>query len=122
MTSFETRLGASLSKDDEAFLKDLEDDRGLFTQLGATLSGPMKYWTAIVFVSVFIMFALSVWCVVNAFAAETVKETILWAGFAIAGVNGIGLLKMWLFMRMNHLATLREIKRVELQVARLKES
>ncbi|MGB3626780.1 MAG: DUF6768 family protein, partial [Henriciella sp.] len=114
--------GDSLSKHDEAFLRDLEDDRGLFTQLGATFSGPLKYWTATVFVFTFVIFAISVWCGVNAFGAETVKETVLWAGFAIAGVNGIGLLKMWLFMRMNHLATLREIKRVELQVARLKEN
>ena len=119
MTSFDDRLRDSLSADDEAFLQDLEGDRGLFVQMGATLTGPLKYWTAIVLVSVFVMFALSVWCGVNAFQAETANETVLWAGFAIAGVNGIGLLKMWVFMRMNHLTQLREIKRLELQLSRV---
>ncbi|MEQ9316753.1 MAG: DUF6768 family protein [Henriciella sp.] len=122
MTSFESRLQHSLSQDDESFLRDLEGDRGLFTQMGATLTGPLKYWTAVVFVFTFVLFALSIWCGWNAFAADSVKETVLWAAFGIAGLNGIGLLKMWVFMRMNHLATLRELKRVELQVARLNEN
>lgn len=122
MTSFETRFQDTLDKDDEAFLKDLEGDRGLFTQMGATFSGPLRYWTMIVFISVFVMFALAVWCAWSAFEAETVKATVIWTGFAVTAVNGIGLLKMWVFMRMNHLENLREIKRMELRLTRLNEN
>ena len=122
MTSFETRVRDSLDKEDEAFLQDLEGDRGLFTQIGGTFSGPLKYWTAIAFVSTFVMLGLAVWCAWSAFQADTVKAIVIWAGFAVAAFNGVGLLKMWVFMRMNHLETLREIKRMELRLTRLNEN
>lgn len=40
MTNFETRLKESLSAEDEAFLRNLEEGESLFGQLGSTFSGP----------------------------------------------------------------------------------
>lgn len=121
MTSFDDRIHAGLSRDDESFLSDLEGNRGLFTQLGATFTGPMKYWTAIVTVVTFLVFLAAIWCGWQAFQAEATKLVVLWTGAALAAFLAVGLMKMWIFMRMNHLGTLREIKLLELRVARLKE-
>ena len=48
MSKFDSDLNAALSADDKAFLDDLEGGRGLFDQLGATLQGPMRFWSYIV--------------------------------------------------------------------------
>ena len=56
MNTFEDRLLTSLNADDEAFLKELEDDVGLFQQMGMTFSGPLRYWTAFAFVLSFAIF------------------------------------------------------------------
>lgn len=122
MSAIDDRLRSGLAADDEAFLKSLDDEPGLFEQMGATLHGSMKYWTALVLVFTFLIFAAVVWCSYNAFQAGSTKETVLWAAFAVAGLNGIGLLKMWVFMRMNHLGQLKEIKRLQMAVASLKAS
>ncbi|MFK7843091.1 MAG: DUF6768 family protein, partial [Sphingorhabdus sp.] len=51
MTQFDEELAADIAADDKAFLDDLENGRGLFDQLGATLHGPMRFWSYIVGIS-----------------------------------------------------------------------
>jgi len=118
MTDFDTKLRESLSADDEQFLKSLEDDRGLFTQLGATLHGPLKFWTRLVFVVTVLVSVLAFYSAYQAIMAEALRETVLWSAAAVAAFNGVSMLKQWLFERMNHLAVLREIKKIELRLAR----
>ena len=50
MNTFEDRLLTSLNAEDEAFLKELEQDAGLFQQMGMTFTGPLRYWTAFAFI------------------------------------------------------------------------
>jgi DNA-directed RNA polymerase specialized sigma24 family protein len=56
MTNFETRLKESLTAEDEAFLRNLEEGESLFGQLGSTFSGPMKFWTGFAFALSFAFF------------------------------------------------------------------
>ena len=60
-------------------------------------------------------------CGYKFFQAEEVIAAIGWAnGFVFAGVWG-GLLKMWSWGEMSRYTVLREVKRVELQLAKLSE-
>lgn len=118
MSSFEDRLLTSLSADDEAFLKELEEDVGLFQQMGMTFSGPLRYWTAFAFVFSFLFFALSVWAAYNMFMADELKHVIIWGVFFGWMSLAVGLMKVWFWMRMNHLAVLRELKRIELRLVK----
>lgn len=119
MTDFDAKLRESLNADDEKFLKSLEDDRGLFTQLGATLHGPLKFWTWCVFVVTTLVSLIAFYAAYQAFVVEDLRETVLWAAGAVASFNGVSMLKQWLFDRMNHLAVLRELKKLELRLARV---
>ncbi len=119
MTKFDDKLGASLSADDRAFLEDLEDGRGLFEQLGTTFQGPMRFWTYLMglYTLGFAIFAF--FCGWQAIEAGEVRETILWSSGCIISFIAIGLLKMWLFDRMNTLTILGELKKIELRVAQI---
>ena len=119
MTSFDDRLREGLTREDEAFLKDLEDGRGLFTQLGATFQGPLKYWTALGMIFTFVFFGLGVLAVVQLLDAERMNDILLWAALLFVSVLSMSLLKLWFFMRMNHLVQLRELKKIQLALARL---
>ncbi|MEQ8179977.1 MAG: hypothetical protein RIC52_10505 [Amphiplicatus sp.] len=125
MSDFDDTRRADLSDDDAAFLKSLDaetlEDRGLFAQLGATFHGPMKGWTLFAFFFTFVFFLLFVFGFWRAYEAETVRETVLWCAVALWGSLAVAMLKMWMFDRMNHLATLRELKKVELRVAQLQD-
>lgn len=119
MTDFDAKLRESLSADDEQFLKSLEDDRGLFTQFGATLHGPLKIWTRLVFVVTILVSLVAFYAAYQAFVVDDLRETVLWAAGAVAAFNGVSMLKQWLFERMNHLAVLRELKKIELRLSRV---
>ncbi len=118
MSDFETSFKQSLDADDEAFLKDLENGEGLFRQLGATFSGPMKFITAFGFILSFAMLGLAIWGLYEVSQADSVKEMILWFSLFSVGSLGVSMLKIWFWLRMNHLVVLKELKRIELRLVK----
>lgn len=119
MTKFDDKLGASLSADDQAFLEDLENGRGLFEQLGSTFQGPMRFWTYLMGIYTLGFTVLAFFCGWQAFLAIEVRETILWSAGCVISFIAVVMLKMWLFDRMNTLTILGELKKIELRVAQL---
>lgn len=121
MTDIDDAIRAGLDADDRAFLASLDDERGLFRQLGDSLGGPLGGWAKVVFAMTFVMgivLLVSVWQLLT---ADTTRDQILWATAAMALVMSTGFLKDWLFSRMNMFTVLREVKRLQLQVAMLTE-
>lgn len=121
MSNFDQDLETALTADDRAFLEDLENGRGLFEQLGATMQGPMRFWSYLITVITFLWFMFAIYCGWQAFGAEQLRETILWSVGLLLSFQAIGLLKMWMFDRMNLLSLLSEMKKIELRVAQLAE-
>ena len=121
MTNIDDRVSAALDADDRAFLESLEDDRGMFRQMGDSLGGPLGGWAKLMFVvSVALGIALvySIWQLLT---VDGMRETILWATATLVALTAQGFLKAWFFDRMNMLSILRELKRLELQIAAMKE-
>ena len=119
MTDIDDAIRAGLDADDRAFLASLDDERGLFRQLGDSLGGPLGGWAKVVFAMTFllgIVLLVSVWQLLT---ADTTRDQILWATAAMALVMSTGFLKDWLFSRMNRFTVLREVKRLQVQVAML---
>ncbi len=56
-----------------------------------------------------------------AFTVEGTRELILWSAGALVGFVATGFTKDWFFSRMNMLNILREVKRLQVQVALLSE-
>ncbi|NNC71672.1 MAG: hypothetical protein HKN78_02215 [Sphingomonadaceae bacterium] len=121
MTEFDTKLRAALDADDEAFLNELDGDRGMFAQVSDTLSGPLGGWAKLVFVVAILMALVMFYTVYRVAIAETDREFFAWALGALAAFIGTGMIKQWFFERMNLMAMLRELKRIELRIARIEE-
>lgn len=121
MTDIDEAIRSGLDADDRAFLASLDDERGLFRQLGDSLGGPLGGWAKVVFAMTFVLgivLLVSVWQLLT---ADTTRDQILWATAAMALVMSTGFLKDWLFSRMNMFTVLREVKRLQVQVAMLSE-
>jgi hypothetical protein len=121
MTDIDDAIRSGLDADDRAFLASLDDERGLFRQLGDSLGGPLGGWAKMVFAMTFllgIVLLVSAWQLLT---ADTTRDQILWATAAMALVMSTGFLKDWLFSRMNMFTVLREVKRLQVQVAMLAE-
>ena len=52
-------------------------------------------------------------------AAVEVREVVAWSVGAILAMLGVAMLKMYFWMEMNKNVVLREVKRLELQIARV---
>ncbi len=119
MTAFDETLKGALDADDEAFLRKLDEERGLFAQIGDTMAGPLGGWAKLVAaasVLLAIIMAVAVWQMV---VAETDRLLILWTAAALAALVAQAMLKQWFFERMNFLSLLRALKRLELRIAHI---
>lgn len=121
MTDFDERLGAALDADDAAFLKSLDDRRGLFAQMGDTMAGPLAGWTRLVFAIAVLLAVALFYALYQLLTVDGLRPTILWATAVVALLFMQGMTKQWLFERINLLAVLKELKRIELRLARIEE-
>ena len=122
MSDTDNTIAEALSADDRAFLDSLEGERGLFAQIGDSWKGPLGGWAKFAF-ALAVVFGLLllalVWQVAN--TRDPVEHT-LWAIAALAVLIIQGFLKEWMFNRMNMLTVLREVKKLQVQVALLSEA
>lgn len=118
MNDFNDELRDGLSSVDEAFLRSLDNEPGMFAQMGAAFSGAMKFWTAFAFALSLTFFAVAIWAIWNAHRAESLEAMLMWLTLGLSAFFAVGLIKIWFWMRLNHLQTLRELKIISLQMAR----
>ena len=121
MNSHDERIAAALDADDRAFLDSLETDRGMFQQIGDSWHGPLGGWAKFSFA---IAIAIGIGLAYSFYRALTADGTdgiLGWGLTCIALLIMQGFLKEWMFARMNMLTLLREVKRLQVQVAMLGE-
>ena len=116
---FDERLRQDLSDDDRAFLASLDDERGMYAQIADTFHGPMRGWTGFAFVLSLAFFVGCIYMLVRLFGAPPLNDALLWlAGFIWMSL-GVAMIKMWFWLRMNQIALLRELKKIELRISQI---
>jgi hypothetical protein len=118
MSKLDQAIRQSLSAEDAAFLAKFENQSPFHEALG-TFSGTWGIMNIFAAIITFGMFAVAAYCAWNAVNADALRETVLWSAGGIIAMVGVAMLKMYFWMEMNKNVTLREVKRLELQVARL---
>ena len=62
---------------------------------------------------------LGVLSVIRFFRAEEFRDMVMWAAASAFFLSGVSMMKVWYWMELNKNSVTREIKRLELQIARL---
>jgi predicted phage tail protein len=121
MTNLDQAIRQALSAEDAEFLARFEKETIVDDVLGTFRGqwGALNIFAAII---TFALFGAFVYCAWNAFTAPDTRATILWSAGALMAMLGVAMLKMYFWMEMNKNIMLREVKRLELQVARLAAS
>lgn len=97
------------------------NEASLFQLVGDTIRGRHRVLTTIALAWSFAFFGLTVFAAVQMFRAPELRETVLWSVGVSFGSLAVAMLKMWFWMQMEKYTLIREIKRLEVQVARLAE-
>jgi hypothetical protein len=103
----------------EAALLGPPGDLPLMQQVGETFRGRTGWVSVLVVVGSAACVVLAVVSAVYFFRAEGVKEMIAWAGGFGLGLIGASFGRLWFWILLDRNAVLREVKRLQLQVARL---
>lgn len=117
MTNIDRAILDALSKEDAEFLARFEDKNPLDEALG-TFRGSWGAMNIFAAVLTFALFGVFVYCAWNLFTVVDARASVVWAFGALWSALAVAMLKMYFWMEMNKNAVLREVKRLELQVAR----
>ncbi len=112
------KIREALSEQDRA-LMDQFGEQGIFGQLGGLFQGKLAWLSMVTFVAGLVAFGIGVYAAWQFATVGEVVSMLKWGGIAWCGIMSMIMIKLWSWMRMETNRTLREIKRLELQIARL---
>jgi hypothetical protein len=119
MNNLDDQIRKALNPSDAEMLGDPDDGLRVDQLVISTFRSRHWIMTVPIVIVSFVVFALTIWCLVEFFDATEVQHMIGWAMGVITGTFMIGFTKIWFWMEMQRIAITREVKRVELLSARL---
>ena len=98
---------------------DGDQEETLRAQVLETFRGKQRWMTVAVWIEQFVFFGLTVFVAVRFFQAESTRDQIFYATLFLACFWVGTMIKLWYWMLLNKNSVIREVKRLELQVALL---
>lgn len=112
-------IARTLRDDDAALLSEFGGDLSMLGMVTETFRTKNAWLIGIVWFWAFIFFVLAVFCGIQVYRTTELRPLLLWLTGGVLAIHAVGMLKMWYFMEMHRVTIAREIKRLELQTARL---
>ena len=108
----------TLNKEEAKFYDELEE-QNLIGKLGEVYKGKMGWLAIIMNVFHLVIFGLLIYCIIRFFGTNETNELIKWASAGFLCMIVMSMLKLYIWMQMDKNDMLREMKKLELQVATL---
>lgn len=121
MTELDRKIEEALDTEDRVLFDQL-GDQGLIGQARTVFQGKMRWLSVaslILGTLLNIAFFYAAW---KFFVAAGVDDRVVWGGVAWFLATMVAFMKVWFWLRMESNRVLREIKRVELQLARMQQN
>ena len=119
MNDIDQAIRQSLSAEDVELLDRLGADQALHRQVLATFEGRLRWFNAAGWIAGVVLFGVA--CVLTwRFAqAQALEDMLRWGAASALAFAGIALIKVWFWLELQKNAIVREVKRLEVQVASL---
>jgi hypothetical protein len=118
MNELDRRIGATLPPDEADLLGSL-DEPSLWEQVRQLFQGRLWWVSLLVAVAGGAFWVFLVVSVVYFFRAESVRAMLAWAGGFGLSLIAVSFSRLWFWLLFHRNAVVREVKQVELLVARL---
>jgi hypothetical protein len=119
MSDLDKAIREGYSAEDAELMQRLANDPSMVRQILNVFQGPFGGWNLLGVVFSLALLAGLAYCVWRFAGATEIRDMLIWGGGAGIAVLAQSMLKLWFWMEMQRNATVREIKRLELQVSRL---
>ena len=121
MTNIDAKIKRALEATDTDLADEFDGDQSMMEMVFDVFRGTQKWLTFLAIFWGLVFMAASVFGIIQLFKAQETREHILWGLGVVLCFITVSMMKIWFWMQMNRNSILREVKRVELQVARLAE-
>lgn len=122
MTDINRKILEAMKKERDSTMTT-EDQASVLQLIGRSFKGGAFRVTGSVVIFFQVLFAgLAVYCAYQMVQQPDIGIKMHWLTATLAAFVVFGLLRLWFFMELNRLSVLREVKRVELQLALLTEA
>jgi hypothetical protein len=119
MNDLDRAIRQSMSAKDAELFDRLGADQALRQQVLATFEGRLRWYNAAGWAGGLVLFAAALVCARRFVRASDVGEMLRWGAGAALALAGVLLVKVWFWLELQKNAVVREVKRLELQVASL---
>jgi len=106
----------SLTQEEAQFYDELEE-QNLMAKIGGVFKGKLGWIIAVMNILSLIAFAFFVYCAIQFLNTETTNDLIKWGAGSFYSMLFICMIKVYFWQEMHKNALLRELKRLELQIA-----
>ncbi len=118
MNDLDRKIEEALDAEDRV-LMDNFGEQGLFAQTFGVFQGKLGWMAILTTAAMLGLFAGGFYAAWMFLTVGETNDVIRWGGIAWFLLTGVYLLKLWFWMQMETNRVLREVKRVELQLARM---
>lgn len=119
MDAFEKKIAEALDRDAAEAFEKMGADQTVFEMMFDGFRGRNLWLNVVMAVIMVLIFAFGVYCIVRFFQAEDMRAMFSWGFGALMTMLMSSFLKLWFWLEMQKNSIVREVKRVELQVASL---
>ena len=110
----------ALTEEEAAFYDELEE-KDLFGKLGSVYKSKMGWLAVLVTIIQLILFALFILCLIQFLDANTTEDLVRWGAGGFLSIMAVTMLKLFIWMQMDKNDILRELKKLEFQMASFME-
>jgi len=118
MSNFDKKLERLLNEEDEQFIANSLEETGYYSEALNSLKGRGSGMHVLTWAGIMVFSAILLYSIWKFFQVDTVRDQIMFATLAVLANSAQIALKMWFNMRLNRRAVIREIKRLQLAIAR----
>jgi hypothetical protein len=120
MTHIDEAIRRAISPDDMRALDAMSREEPILVQAMKAFEHQERWVAVVGWLGGFGLFAAVVWCGVQFARAEDLRTMMLWGAAGGVALVGVAMIKLWFFMEMQKNSIIREVKRLELQLASLR--
>ena len=119
MNELDKKIREALRAEDAEIFNDYGGEPSMLELVFETFRGRHRWLNVLAVFWTLVFLVLAILTAVKFFTTEDPRDMLLWAIGFLFCMSAVSMLKVWFWMELNKNAITREIKRLELQIARL---
>jgi hypothetical protein len=119
MNDIDDKILEALSTEDQEVMANYGKELGLCGLMAESFKGKLGVWMIIFIIMIVVFAVVLIYSAINFFSVEEMIPKLNWMAIALTALIVVALMRLMYWIQLIHLSTIREVKRLELQVSLL---